>query len=149
MSAVLADAAAGAGAVVTHVGFWRRAIAAAIDLGLLLFVVIPLIVWYVGADWTMAQGLLAFVFNWGLPGAAFIAFWVMKGATPGKMAISAIVVDADTHAPVDFWQALTRYVGYFVSAIPLLVGFAWIGFDTRKQGWHDKMARTVVIHRPR
>jgi uncharacterized RDD family membrane protein YckC len=82
-------------------------------------------------------------------GGAIIAFWVMKGATPGKMAISASVVDAETHAPVDFWQALTRYVGYFVSTIPLFVGLAWIGFDARKQGWHDKMARTVVIHRPR
>jgi uncharacterized RDD family membrane protein YckC len=148
MNAMLGDIGTAA-AGVAYVGFWRRVVATAIDLGLLLFVVIPLIVWYVGANWTMAQGLAAFVVNWGLPGAAVIAFWVMKGATPGKMAISAVVVDADTHAPVDFWQALARYVGYFISTIPLLLGFAWIGIDVRKQGWHDKMARTVVIKRPR
>ena len=87
--------------------------------------------------------------NWVPLGAAIIAFWVMKGATPGKMAISAVVVDAQTHAPVDFWQALTRYVGYFISTLPLFAGLAWVAFDARKQGWHDKMARTVVIHRPR
>jgi uncharacterized RDD family membrane protein YckC len=149
MSSVLAESGPAGMTGVAYVGFWRRALAAAIDLALLLFVVIPAIVWYVGADWTMAQGIVAFVVNWGLPGAAVIAFWTMKGATPGKMAISAVVVDARTHAPVDFWQALARYLGYFISTVPLLVGFAWIGVDGRKQGWHDKMARTVVIHRPR
>ena len=155
MNSVLLDvdvdlgAAEGSGAGVIYVGFWRRAVAAAIDLALLLFVVIPLIVSAVGLGWTAGQGLVAVVVNWAPLGAALIAFWVFKGATPGKMAISAVVVDAQTHAPVDFWQALTRYVGYFISAIPLLAGLAWVAFDAHKQGWHDKMARTVVIHRPR
>jgi uncharacterized RDD family membrane protein YckC len=27
----------------------------------------------------------------------------------------------------------------------LLLGFIWVGFDQRKQGWHDKLAKTVVI----
>ncbi len=150
MNAVLGGSEAGvAAAGVAYVGFWRRAVAAAIDLGLLLFVVIPLVVSAIGLGWTMTQGLAALVVDWVPLGAAMIAFWKLKGATPGKMAISAVVVDAHTHAPVDFWQALTRYVGYFISAIPLLAGFAWIAVDARKQGWHDKMARTVVIHRPR
>ena len=98
---------------------------------------------------TTAEGLAALVVNWVPLGAALIAFWKFKGATPGKMAVSAVVVDAQTHAPVDFWQALTRYVGYFVATVPLFAGLAWVAFDARKQGWHDKMARTVVIHRPR
>ena len=25
--------------------------------------------------------------------------------------------------------------------------FVWVAFDARKQAWHDKMARTVVIYR--
>jgi len=58
-------------------------------------------------------------------------------------------VDAQTGATPDFWQALTRYVGFFVSVTPLLLGFVWVAFDARKQAWHDKMARTVVIHRRR
>ena len=70
-------------------------------------------------------------------------------ATPGKMAFSAVVVDAATHETPDFWQALTRYVGYFVSTTPLFAGLVWVAFDARKQGWHDKMARTVVIYRRR
>ena len=134
---------------VRYVGFWKRLAAGVLDLILVLFVVTPVTVYVFGDGWTNARGVLGFVVNWVPLGGAIIAFWVMKGATPGKLVISAAVVDADTHAPVDFWQALTRYVGYFISTIPVLAGLAWIGFDARKQGWHDKMARTVVIHRPR
>ena len=132
-----------------YVGFWARAAAGLLDLVLVLFVATPVAVYLFGDGWTDGRGVLGFVVNWVPLGGAIIAFWVMKGATPGKMAISAVVVDAQTHAPVDFWQALTRYVGYFVSTIPLLAGLAWVAFDERKQGWHDKMARTVVIYRPR
>jgi uncharacterized RDD family membrane protein YckC len=144
-------AAADAGALdeVRYVGFWARLAAGLLDLVAVLFVVTPVTVFVFGDGWTDARGVVGFVVNWVPLGAAIIAFWVMKGATPGKMAISAIVVDAQTHAPVDFWQALTRYVGYFVSTLPLFAGLAWVAFDARKQGWHDKMARTVVIYRRR
>jgi uncharacterized RDD family membrane protein YckC len=147
-----ATLAAGAGRDldgVRYVGFWKRAAAGLLDLILVMFVVTPVTVYVFGDGWTDARGVLGFVINWVPLGGAIIAFWVMKGATPGKLAISAVVVDAQTHAPLDFWQALTRYVGYFISTIPLLAGLAWVGLDARKQGWHDKMARTVVIYRPR
>lgn len=148
------SAAALGGAAVTvegirYVGFWARLAAGLLDLVAVLFVVTPVTVFVFGDGWTNARGVVGFVVNWVPLGAAIIAFWVLKGATPGKMAISAIVVDAQTHAPVDFWQALTRYVGYFVSTLPLIAGLAWVAFDARKQGWHDKMARTVVIYRQR
>jgi len=142
-------AAAGALDGVRYVGFWARLAAGLLDLVAVMFVVTPVTVFVFGDGWTDARGVVGFVVNWVPLGAAIIAFWVMKGATPGKMAISAIVVDAQTHAPVDFWQALTRYVGYFVSTLPLFAGLAWVAFDARKQGWHDKMARTVVIYRRR
>ena len=34
---------------------------------------------------------------------------------------------------------------YFVSIIPLCLGLIWVGLDKRKQGWHDKLAGTVVV----
>jgi len=134
---------------VRYVGFWARLAAAGVDIVALLFVVVPVTLYIFGDGWAYTEGAFAFVVNWVVPGAAFCAFWILRGATPGKMLFKAVVVDAQTHAPVDFWQALTRYVGYFVSMTPLLIGFAWIAFDARKQGWHDKMARTAVIYRPR
>ena len=30
--------------------------------------------------------------------------------------------------------------------IPIFLGFLWIAFDKRKQGWHDKLAGTVVTY---
>jgi uncharacterized RDD family membrane protein YckC len=29
--------------------------------------------------------------------------------------------------------------------LPLMIGFIWVAFDPRKQGWHDKLAGTVVV----
>jgi len=40
---------------------------------------------------------------------------------------------------------LLRYLGYYLSMLPLFLGFIWVGIDRRKQGFHDKIAGTVVI----
>ena len=134
---------------VEYVGFWARLVATLVDLVGIMFVVVPVTVFLVGDGWAYAQGGAAFFVNWVVPGAAYVAFWVFKGATPGKMLFKAHVVDAQTGAEPDFWQALTRYVGFYISLTPLLLGFVWVAFDGRKQAWHDKMARTVVIYRRR
>jgi uncharacterized RDD family membrane protein YckC len=55
------------------------------------------------------------------------------------------VVDAATGNPLTTGQAIGRYFGYFVSAIPFGLGLIWVAFDSKKQGWHDKMAGTVVV----
>ncbi len=44
-----------------------------------------------------------------------------------------------------FW---VKYLGYYLSAIPLLLGFVWVAFDKRKQGFHDKLAGTFVVRDP-
>jgi uncharacterized RDD family membrane protein YckC len=46
---------------------------------------------------------------------------------------------------IDVVRGLLRYVGIILSIIPLFLGLIWAAFDPRKQGWHDKMAQTVVI----
>ena len=52
---------------------------------------------------------------------------------------------ADTGEPPTTGKLLIRYLGYYVSTLALFLGFLWIAFDPRKQGWHDKMANTVVV----
>ena len=32
---------------------------------------------------------------------------------------------------------------------PVLICFLWIAFDPRKQGFHDKLAGTVVVRTPK
>lgn len=80
-----------------------------------------------------------------LPALIIIAFWIYKSATPGKMLISAEIVDAKTLAKPSTGQLIARYIGYYVSSIIFCLGFLWVAFDKRKQGWHDKIAGTVVI----
>ena len=131
-----------------YVGFWPRVGASLIDMLLQLAIMFPLTYAIYGRLSEPGHVFMGFgdVFiNLILPAAAVIAFWVYKSATPGKMALSARIVDADTGAPLTTSQSVIRYLGYFVSLIPLGVGFFWVGFDRRKQGWHDKMANSVVV----
>lgn len=132
-----------------YVGFWARTVAGVIDLILQLIITAPLTIavygQFMSPDGRMFRGTADFFINAVLPAAAVIAFWLWAGATPGKLAMSARVVDADTGEALRPGQAVLRYVGYILSAIPLGVGFLWIGLDRKKQGWHDKIAGTVVI----
>ena len=81
--------------------------------------------------------------------AAYILFFGgLSGATPGKIAIAARIVDAGTGGKASTRQLVIRYLGYYVAMLPLMLGIVWVAFDPRKQGWHDKLAGTVVV-RPR
>ena len=136
---------------VEYVGFWARVGASAIDWVLIVVVTYPILLAIYGLayfDMQGSAGPVDVVVSWLFPAVASIAFWITKQATPGKMAVSARVVDARTGRTISLGQAVIRYLGYFLSFLPLGLGVIWVGFDRRKQGWHDKLARTVVV-RPR
>ena len=134
-----------------YVGFWARVGAALIDTMLVSAVVIPLLAAVYG--WTyadgkvsmVAEGPASFFISWVAPAIAVVAFWLYRQATPGKMVISARIVDAETGQPPTPRQAIGRYLAYYVSILPFCLGLLWVGFDRRKQGWHDKLAGTVVV----
>jgi uncharacterized RDD family membrane protein YckC len=77
-----------------------------------------------------------------------LTFWAETGATPGKRAMGVMIVDAGTGGRPAFLRLVLRYVGYLLSALPLLLGFFWALWDPRRQGWHDKLAGTLVVLRP-
>jgi uncharacterized RDD family membrane protein YckC len=135
-----------------YVGFWLRVGASLIDTLFVLVITWPLLVWIYGWAYFGSEKLIAgpadLLLTWMFPAVACILFWIHKRATPGKMAISAVVVDATTGEALTAGQAIGRYFGYFVSTIPFGLGLIWVGIDPRKQGWHDKLANTVVV-RPR
>ena len=136
---------------VRYVGFWKRFVAFLIDSIVLMAIVVPLLAAVYGWSYFDAAragfaGVWDFLVQVVLPAVAAILFWHYKGATPGKMAISAIIVDAQTGQPPSAKQSIVRYLAYFVSILPLFLGFAWIGFDPRNQGFHDKIAGTLVIY---
>lgn len=75
----------------------------------------------------------------------FIFFWMLVGQTPGKMLMGLRVVSTNGR-PLSFWQALKRFIGYWISMIPFFMGFYWILISDSRQGWHDKIARSYVIY---
>jgi len=75
----------------------------------------------------------------------FPYFWARNGQTPGNMLLKIRVVRAEDGGRMDFVSGIVRLFGYFVSALVFYIGFIWAAFDTRHQGWHDKMAGTVVV----
>lgn len=136
-----------------YVGFWKRVAASLIDTLAVFAVVLPVLIAVYGTGYfSKAQEGLAgpadFLLQVVFPAVAVILFWKFRGATPGKMLFSMRVVDAKTLGPLSTRQAIGRYLAYFVSMLPLMLGFLWVAFDGRKQGWHDKLAGTVVIEAP-
>jgi uncharacterized RDD family membrane protein YckC len=134
-----------------YVGFWSRFGAALIDTVLICVIIGPILTkiygidYWIGTDSDLIKGPADFLLAWIFPLIAVIIFWIAKQTTPGKMFISARIVDAETGEAPSTHQFIIRYIGYYVAMTPLLLGIFWVGFDPRKQGWHDKMAGTIVI----
>lgn len=118
-------------------GFWIRFLAYFID-GIILNV----IGWIFSFIFAMVPGL-GYI-GWIIGIVYVIGFWTWRGQTPGKMAVGVKIVKTDG-SPIGIGRAILRYIGYFVSAIILFIGYLWIAWDIRKQGLHDKIAGTYVI----
>lgn len=134
-----------------YAGFWLRLGASAADTAIMLAVMYPLLYIIYGDayfniyDTRFFKGIWDVIISVALPFVAVIWFWLEHKATPGKMMLKITVVDERTGKKLTLGQSVIRYLGYIVSAIPFFVGYIWIGFDSKKQGWHDKMAGSVVI----
>ena len=138
-----------------YAGFWRRLLAFVIDN--LLFSALGLLFLYsvygsafLRGDVRLDEhrgyyGLSELLVDWLLPLLLTVFFWVRLEGTPGKLLLGCLVVDARSGARLSVGQAVVRYLAYLVSALPLGLGFLWIMWDRRKQGFHDKIAKTVVV----
>lgn len=132
-----------------YAGFWIRVAAALIDTVIFVIVFsIPLTIIYGAEYWTSQESVKGFwdiLITYIAPIFITVWFWLKYLGTPGKMALRLRVVDAKTGQALTTPQAIGRYLGYYVSAFALMLGFIWVGIDKRKQGFHDKLAGTVVI----
>lgn len=145
-----------------YVGFWARFLAMFIDNIWVTIVLVLVLLAVFGQDFmamaTMGpdaspemagaamQGAAGSVIvQLLLPAILIVGFWMWKATTPGKMVVSAKIVDAKTLGEPSTGQLIVRYVGYFISAFVFGLGFLWVAFDKRKQGWHDKIAGTLVV----
>lgn len=133
-------------------GFWIRAMAILIDL--LIFAV-----------WSSA---FRTYYSRAFPEAAFFGrinlttfvmfgtFWLyfvmmtkLVGGTIGKKLLGIEVLTPDG-ARLDWTSAFFReVVGRIIVGATFFIGYLWAGIDRRKQGWHDKIADTIVIRKLR
>ncbi|MFT7314803.1 MAG: putative RDD family membrane protein YckC [Paraglaciecola sp.] len=134
---------------VEYAGFWIRVAASLIDTILMMIIVAPIITMVYGLGYWSGEsfntGIWDLIINYILPAVAVILFWIYKSATPGKMAFKLTIVDANTGGKPSTGQLVGRYFAYYLSMLPIFMGFIWVGIDKKKQGWHDKIAGTVVI----
>lgn len=134
-----------------YAGFWIRFGAYLIDAAIVSVIVFALSMATGGLTSTdpytgipqLNNSVRLFAFLVGL--VYVVGFWGTRGATPGLMALGMRIVRAEDGAPIDLGKAVIRYVGYVIASIPFGLGLVWAGFDPRKQGWHDKIAGTVVV----
>lgn len=136
---------------IVYASFWRRLGALVIDTVILEVVAFVLSLFF-GSS-TKGSGSVGFNLS-GTPAIilqiVFLAYSVLFtskfGKTLGKMALKIKVVDPTTNLPPKFGKAIMREViGKFVSSIAIGFGYLWVLWDAKKQGWHDKIAKTIVI----
>ena len=134
-----------------YAGFWIRVGASLIDMLLLAMITVPLtILVYGNLVWeseTLFLGPADFLINWTLPSFAIVLFWFYKSATPGKMALDIKIVNANDGGKLSVGKSIGRYFACIPAVLVLLIGIVWVAFDKKKQGWHDKLAGTVVIRK--
>jgi uncharacterized RDD family membrane protein YckC len=89
-------------------------------------------------------GVVAYVL-WSI--GYLVVFWSTTGQTPGCRVMRCKVVSANGDR-IGVRRALVRCVGLVLAALPLFAGFLRIPFDRRRRGFHDRLARTVVLEAP-
>lgn len=146
-------------------GFWRRLFAFLIDkiilyfLSLTLFLIVLIAFGLKGETiGTLLSAIGESEHGMGLFSLLYLAaslltgmiyftgFHGIAGRTPGKMLLGLRVIQVSGD-PISPGIAFLRWVGYLISGPLFGLGFLWIAFDGRKQGWHDKIAATLVIRR--
>lgn len=143
-------------------GFWRRLSAYIVDkfvlylISLLLFLVglvamglggVSLGSIVITGDLPRGMGLFMavyFVTMLLMDMIYFIWFHGTVGQTLGKR-LCGIRVIRISGEKMTLGIAFLRWVGSLISGILFFLGFIWIAFDRRKQGWHDKIAATLVV----
>ena len=145
-------------------GFWRRAVAGAIDVFVLCAVFLVL---DVGVQLALGHSLPRlsqlgpdYIVDVAINGDAlaeigllllailgflyFFLFQALRGQTPGQALLNIRVVDGFGEPP-SFSRALVRTLAIAPSWLLFALGVLWIAFDREKRALHDRLADTYVI----
>jgi uncharacterized RDD family membrane protein YckC len=134
-------------------GFWVRFLAILLDGIVIGVITSALAVFALGGPMfvtTSSAGAITVNYTANAFGALigliyFVGFWGWRGQTPGMIPFDMRIVMASDGTKPDWVRMLLRYVGLLIGIAVFFIGVIWAGFDRRKQGWHDKIAGTVVV----
>ena len=124
----------------SYAGFWIRLAAALID-GLIIG--IPVSILQFGLIFATGSNSMMYIVQ--LAEVALVIYLDgIKGGTPGKLILGMRIVNEKGNY-IGIPMAILRYIGKILSVIILLIGYLMIAWDKRKQGLHDKIAKTFVV----
>jgi uncharacterized RDD family membrane protein YckC len=147
------------------VGFWRRLLAAVVDLAVVgpaaLLVtllasrvtgvrmppnlhLLDIDLWIdlvLVTDPALVMGLALFC---AIGMIYLLVFQISVGRTLGMRALGIKIIDVYGDRPSP-GRCLARCVGYVAGVATLFLGFLWMGFDSEKRGLQDWIAGTYVI----
>lgn len=131
-----------------YAGFWLRIIATTIDFLLALIVFIVLLLVVSPSPDLEASKLDMLHLALIIVSAAIVVLPCLfyLSASPGKLLLGLSVIDLETGKQPSVPQHIIRFATSIFSIIPFMLGIIWIAFDKRKQGLHDKLAKTAVIN---
>ncbi|HEX8551479.1 MAG TPA: RDD family protein [Abditibacteriaceae bacterium] len=129
---------------------WKRLAASACDCLLILFAHIVFWIFFnalVDSPDAVPDALARRI-QLGSSGLCWLYFWVSwsLGTTPGQR-LWHIRVVAENGARPGWRRGFVRCLGYMLASIPLKMGLVAAWFHPHRQGWHDRIARTVVVER--
>jgi uncharacterized RDD family membrane protein YckC len=118
-------------------GFWQRFAASVVDAVVLVIPNLILETVFKGAGFALSI----------LVGGVYFTYFVgaARGQTPGERALGIRVVSLANGNSIGHGRAFIRWIGSYVSAVVLLLGYLWMLWDEEKQCWHDKFASAVVV----
>lgn len=75
----------------------------------------------------------------------YTLFAFFGGQTPGKMMKRLVILDTSRNS-LSISNSFFRWMGYYLSIIPLGLGFWWSEFSSNHKTWHDKICGTQVYY---
>ena len=71
--------------------------------------------------------------------------WEGAGGSPLRRAMGVWIVDETTLEPIGTQRGFVRALVRLVSEFVLYIGYLWMLWDPKRQTWHDKAAKSIVI----
>ena len=132
---------------VEYAGFWVRLAARIIDelvlWAILIIVGIPIMLFL--PEELSGAILLIWILMWLLLlQVYFIYFHKKTGQTIGKKVLGIKVVK-ENFGNLSWTDSIIRWFVENFSMLIFFLGYLWIAIDAKKQSWHDKAAKTIVI----